>query len=65
MQKIVGISKVSDYDMRKKVEAMSDKERESLIQKLWVTHNMFNNWLEGKNKLPSKKRNQLRHLLGV
>lgn len=57
---------MKDYDMRKKVEAMSDKERESLIQKLWVSHAMFNNWLEGKCKLVnSKKRNQLRHLLGA
>lgn len=49
--------------IRSKVRELSDEEREGIIQKLWVSHTVFQNWLDGKDGLGSKKRNKLIHLL--
>lgn len=60
------VSRVTDYELREAVEKLSDDEKESVIQKLWVSHSVFQNWLDGKDKLVnSRKRNQLIHILGV
>lgn len=60
------VSRVTDYELREAVEKLTEDEKESVIQKLWVSHSVFQNWLDGKDKLVnSKKRNQLIHILGV
>lgn len=66
MKRLIGVSKVSDNDLRTAVNKLSDDEKENVIQKLWVSHSVFQNWLDGKNKLVnSKKRNQLIHMLKI
>lgn len=66
MNKLVGVSRVSDYDLRDEVNKLSEEEKENVVQKLLISHTVFQNWLDGKNKLVnSKKRNQLIHILGV
>lgn len=66
MKRLIGVSRVSDDDLRTAVNKLSDDEKEGIIQKLWVSHTMFQNWLDGKDKLVnSKKRKQLIHILGV
>lgn len=66
MKRLIGVSKVSDNDLRTAVNKLSDDEKENVIQKLWVSHSVFQNWLDGKNKLVnSKKRNQLIHMLEI
>lgn len=60
------VSRVTDYELREAVEKLTEDEKESVIQKLWVSHSVFQNWLDGKDKLVnSRKRNQLIHILGV
>lgn len=60
------VSRVTDYELREAVEKLTEDEKESVIQKLWVSHSVFQNWLDGKDKLGnSRKRNQLIHILGV
>ena len=64
--KIKNQSRVTDYELREAVNKLSEDEKEGIIQKLYVTHMVFQNWLDGKDKLVnSKTRNQLIHLLGV
>lgn len=66
MKRLIGVSRVSDEDLRAAVNKLSDDEKEGVIQKLWVSHSVFQNWLDGKDKLVnSRKRNQLIHMLGV
>lgn len=66
MKRLIGVSKVSDNDLRTAVNKLSDDEKENVIQKLWVSHSVFQNWLDGKDKLVnSKKRNQLIHMLEI
>lgn len=66
MKRLIGVSRVTDEDLRAAVNKLSDDEKEGVIQKLWVSHTMFQNWLDGKDKFGnSKKRNQLIHILGV
>lgn len=66
MKRLIGVSRVTDEDLRMAVNKLSDDEKESTIQKLWVSHTMFQNWLDGKDKLVnSRKRNQLIHILGM
>lgn len=66
MKRLIGVSRVSNEDLRAAVNKLSDDEKEGVIQKLWVSHSVFQNWLDGKDKLVnSKKRNQLIHMLGV
>lgn len=66
MKRLIGVSRVSDDDLRTAVNKLSDDEKENVIQKLWVSHSVFQNWLDGKNKLVnSKKRNQLIHMLEI
>lgn len=56
----------TDNDMREAVKKLTLKEKEELIQNLWISYIVFENWLKGLNKIGnSKKRNQLRHLLGM
>lgn len=60
------VSRVTDYELREVVEKLTEDEKENVIQKLWVSHSVFQNWLDGKDKLVnSRKRNQLIHILGV
>lgn len=57
---------VLDDDLRTAVNKLSDDEKEDIVQKLWVSHTMFQNWLDKKSKLVnSKKKNMLRHLLSM
>lgn len=66
MKRLIGVSKVSDNDLRTAVNKLSDDEKENVIQKLWVSHSVFQNWLDGKDKLVNnKKRNQLIHMLEI
>lgn len=66
MKRLIGVSRVSDDDLRTAVNKLSDDEKENVIQKLWVSHARFQNWLDGKDKLVnSKKRNQLIHILEI
>lgn len=66
MKRLIGVSKVSDNDLRTAVNKLSDDEKENVIQKLWISHSVFQNWLDGKDKLVnSKKRNQLIHMLEI
>lgn len=66
MKRLIGVSRVSDDDLRTAVNKLSDDEKENVIQKLWVSHTRFQNWLDGKDKLvSSKKRNQLIHILEI
>ena len=66
MKRLIGVSKVSDNDLRTAVNKLSDDEKENVIQKLWVSHSVFQNWLDRKDKLVnSKKRNQLIHMLEI
>ena len=59
-----GKSRYSDDEMRAKVETLSVEEREDLIQKLGVSHLVFENWMGAKDKLVnSKVRNKCLHLL--
>lgn len=61
-----GKSRYSDDEMRTKVETLSVEEREDLIQKLGVSHLVFENWMGAKDKLVnSKVRNKCLHLLGM
>ncbi len=63
MKKIVR-SRVSDEDLRKKVNELSDKDKEFIIEKLEISHSVFQNWLDEKGKLVnSKKKNQLINML--
>ena len=63
MRKLIGVSRVSDEDLIAAVNKLTDDEKEGIIEKLWVSHAVFKNWMDRKGKLPSKKRNQLIHLL--
>lgn len=66
MKRLIGVSRVSDDDLRTVVNKLSDDEKENVIQKLWISHARFQNWLDGKDKLVnSKKRNQLIHILEI
>lgn len=58
--------KVTDYELREAVKKLSEDEVEGLIKRLSVSHTMFKNWLEEKDKLfNSKTRNMLRHELAL
>ena len=50
-----GKSRYSDDEMRAKVETLSAEERENLIQKLGVSHLVFENWMDAKDKLVNSK----------
>lgn len=66
MKRLIGVSRVSDDDLRVAINKLSDDEKENIVQKLWISHSVFQNWLDGKDKLVnSKKRNQLIHILGM
>lgn len=54
-----------DEAMRNQVNELTDEQREAIIQELWVSHTVFQNWLEGKDGLGSKKKNKLMHLLAA
>lgn len=61
-----GKSRVTDYEMREAVNALSSEEREAVIQKIWVSHTCFQNWLDGKDKMGnSKARHRLKVALGM
>lgn len=49
--------------LRTKIRAMSNEQKESVISKLEITHAMFQNWLDEKTKLGSKKTNKLKHII--
>lgn len=49
MKRLIGVSRVSDDDLRTAVNKLSDDEKENVIQKLWVSHARFQNWLDGKD----------------
>ena len=55
-------SRYTDDEMRAKVSTLSEEEVEQLIADLGVTHRVFQNWMEAKDKLPN--RNKCLHLLG-
>lgn len=51
--------------LRISIKAMSEEQVENIINKLEVTHSMFQNWLEEKTRLGSKKLNKLKHIVEV
>lgn len=58
------ISRVSDDNLRLAIGKMTEDEKEEVISKLEVSHQTFQNWLDGKAKLVNAtKRNQLIHIL--
>lgn len=66
MKPLVGVSRVLDEELRTAILEKSDEEKEDVIQKLGITHLMFQNWLDRQSRFEnSKKRNQLIHLLGM
>ena len=58
--------RVTDDEMREAVNALSSEEREEIIQKIWVSHTRFQNWLDGKDKMGnSNARHRLKVALGM
>lgn len=49
--------------LRISIKAMSEEQVENVINKLEVTHLIFQNWLEEKTRLESKKLNKLKHII--
>lgn len=56
MKKLVGVSRVTDYELREAVEKLTEDEKENVIQKLWISHSIFQNWLDGKDKLVNSRK---------
>lgn len=59
----IKMNRVTDYELREVIKDFNEKKKEELINKLSVSHTIFNNWFEGKDSLGSENRNLLRHLV--